>query len=345
MQTIAADDPAARLAAVEAEAARGRAVYVTRSLEGLAARYSLSAVAGAIDVAGQAEALVSVGKPQYDTAGIPNPAGLEVAPGIELLGHALEEHSAHGQGWVTLRLWWRAPQGMQQPLNVSARLVDARGEVTASVDGEPVAWTYPVTAWRPGEVVADAYEIRWPAGAAPGHYTPLVILYDPAPPGQELGRVELPALPLAGNPALPEGRSVETSVAHSSRARYGTVTLLGYTAPDAAATYAPGASPAITLLWQAAEPVDGDLGLEILLDGSGAVLAEVPAGGDFAASRWAEGQAVRQVIRLRLPAKLAPGSYALKLRVSRDGRPVAWSRGIVPGGTDFDLGVIVIGQP
>ncbi len=343
LHTIVADDPAARLAAVEAEAARGRTVYVTRSLEGLSERYSLSAVAGAIDMAGQAEALVRVGEPQRDTAGIPNPMSLEVAPGIELLGYSLEEHGAHGQGWVTLRLWWRAPQGVQQPLKVSARLVDAQGEVTAAVDAEPVAWTYPVTAWRPGEVVADAYEIRWPAGAAPGLYTPLVILYDPAPPGQEHGRVELPAQPLAGNPALPEGRSLETSIARTSRARFGTVALLGYTAPDAAAVYAPGASPALTLLWQAAETNDGDLGLEILLNGT--ALSEVPVGGSFPTSRWAEGQSVRQVIRLSLPADLGPGRYALKLRVSRDSRPVAWSRGIVPGGSDFCLGEIVVGRP
>jgi hypothetical protein len=51
------------------------------------------------------------------------------------------------------------------------------------------------------------------------------------------------------------------------------------------------------------------------------------------------------VIPLSLPADLGPGSYALKLRVSRDSRPVAWSRGIVPGGSDFCLGEIVVGQP
>ena len=83
------------------------------------------------------------------------------------------------------------PRDWQEPFKVSARLVDADGQVVAATDAEPVSGAYPATAWRPGEVVADAYEIPLPAGLPPGDYVPLVIVYDPAT-GAERGRVELP---------------------------------------------------------------------------------------------------------------------------------------------------------
>lgn len=340
LRTLAADDPAARLAVVEAEIAQGRVVYLTRSLEGLAERTSLSAVTGALDVSGQAEALVRTGEPSYGTAGIPSPVSLEAAPGVELLGWSLSEHSAHGRTWATLRLWWRSPQGVSHPLKVSARLLDAQGELCAAVDGVPVAWTYPATAWRPGEVVADAYDIPWPPGTAPGLYTPLVILYDPAD-GHELGRVELPAQPMSGSLRLPDGRAPELGVAQPARARFGEVRLLGLTPPDPAGPYAPGSSLSVTLLWQASART-GDLRLEIGLDGAGAPLAAVPLGGSYPASRWEVGDAVRQVVRLELPPGLTPGSYRLAMRVFRDGRPIAWSRRLLPGGSDYPLGMLVV---
>ncbi|HNS50675.1 MAG TPA: DUF2723 domain-containing protein [Anaerolineae bacterium] len=340
LRTRAADDPAARLAAIEADIAQGHAVYLTRSLEGLPERTSLRAVTGIMDVAGQAEALVRAGEPSHSTAGIPNPSSLEAALGVELLGWSLSEHGAHGRAWAALRLWWRAPQGVDRPFKVSARLVDAQGDLGAAVDGEPVAWTYPATAWRPGEVVADAYEIPWHAGAAPGHYTPLVILYDPTG-GQELGRVELPARPMFGNPRLPAGSANETGVARAAHVQFGEVRLLGLTPPDPLTAYAPGDRLAVTLLWQASART-GDLRLEIGLEGVGALLAAAPVGGSYPSSRWVEGDAVRQVVRLELPPDLEPGSYRLALRVFRDGHPVAWSRGLLPGGSEYWLGTMAV---
>ena len=80
--------------------------------------------------------------------------------------------------------------------------MDAGGQVVAATDAEPVSGAYPTTAWRPGEVVADAYEIPLPAGLPPGDYRPLVIVYDPAT-GAELGRAELEPVYLAGQPGPP----------------------------------------------------------------------------------------------------------------------------------------------
>ena len=125
-------------------------------------------------------------------------------------GYGLHPHGDHGQAWVRLRLWWRAPQGLAGPFKVSARLVDQAGQVVAVTDIEPVARTYPADAWRPGEVVADAYEIRLPPGTPPGEYRPLVVVYDPAS-GSESGRAELDPLYLAGSPTRPPRRAPPVS--------------------------------------------------------------------------------------------------------------------------------------
>jgi hypothetical protein len=343
LETLVADKPAARLAAVEAGLARGQTVYVTRSLQGLAGRHSLSCVVGAMDVGGKTEALIRVGDPVYDVPSIPNRTDLEPLPGLELLGYGVEEHSAHARGWTTLRLWWRAGQGMSESLKISARLLESQGMVAAVTDSEPVAWTYPTTAWRPGEVVADAYEIPWPAGAPPGVYTPLVIVYDPAT-GQERGRAELPPVSLAGSPALGPRPDLGTGLARTAAARFAGVELVGFTPPDPAIRYRAGDALPLTLLWLARQAPQEDLRLAVLLaGGQEIVLSEDALGGAYPSSRWTGGQAVRQIMDLRLPGGTPPGSYRLKLRVTRAGHPVPWGRWLLPLGSDLDLGSVQVG--
>ena len=66
----------------------------------------------------------------------------------------------------------------------------------AVVDAEPVHFAYPTSAWRTGEIISDVYDLTLPAASPAGPYTPLVIWYDPAQDGAELGRLELETLRL-----------------------------------------------------------------------------------------------------------------------------------------------------
>ncbi|MEJ2483323.1 MAG: hypothetical protein P8049_09500, partial [Gemmatimonadota bacterium] len=70
-----------------------------------------------------------------------------------MLGYGLRQHEAHWQVWARLRLWWRAPDGLDEPYKISARLLGATGQQVAAVDAEPVAGAYPTADWHPGEVV------------------------------------------------------------------------------------------------------------------------------------------------------------------------------------------------
>jgi hypothetical protein len=353
VETIVADDEAARRAAVEAALAEGGAVYITRPLPGIADEHALGAVIGLIDVAGDWQTLIRVADPVYEEPELPRRVSVEPVPGLQLLGygvhehgvheHGVLEHGGHWQAWARLRLWWQAPDGLAEPLKVSARLVDASGRTVAATDAEPVAGAYPATAWRPGEVVADAYEIPLPAGLPPGEYTPLVIVYDPAT-GTERGRVELAPVTLQGNPARPPRRALEASVAQTVYARFGDVELLGFTLPNPEIPYRPGDLLPLTLLWQARGLPGGDLRVSFWLEGEGEHgLGEEPVGGDLPADQWSDGQVVRQWPDLRVPGDTPVGSYRLKMRVTRDGRPVPWGRGLVPLGSDLDLGKVQVG--
>jgi hypothetical protein len=342
VDTIIADEEGARLDQVRAALQRGREVYITRPLPGISESHSLGAVLGIIDVAGDLETLIRVAEPLYDLPELPRQANLSLAPGLELLGYGLREHRGHWEAWTRLRLWWRAPDGLQEPFKVSARLVDAGGQVVSSVDAEPVSAAYPSTAWRPGEVVADAYEIPLPAGLPPGEYTPLVIVYEPDT-GAELGRTELALVTLQGNPARPPQRALESSVGETAYARFGDVELLGFTPPDPAAAYAPGGALPLALLWQARGQPSGDLQVTFWLEGAGEyALGEEPLGGHFPAGAWQDGQVVRQWPALHVPEDTPVGAYRLKMRVTRDGQPAPWGRGLIPLGSDLELGAVRI---
>ena len=47
--------------------------------------------------------------------------------------------------------------------------------------------------------------------------------------------------------------------------------------------------------------------------------------------------------RLRAPDGESPGTYHLKMRLTRDGQPVPWGRWLIPLGSDLDLGAVQIG--
>jgi hypothetical protein len=200
-------------------------------------------------------------------------------------------------------------------------------------------------AWRAGEVVVDAYELPLPAGLPPGDYRPLVIVYDPAD-GSERGRLLLAPVSLQGNPARPPRRALEVDLASTVYARFGDLELLGFTPPDPAATYPPGERLPLILVWQSLDGPRGDLRAEWRLEAAtDTLLGAEPVGGQFPASDWPEGQVVRQWPFLLIPEDIPAGTYRLRMRLTRDGQPVPWGRGLLPLGSDLDLGPVVVGVP
>ncbi|MFN8455815.1 MAG: hypothetical protein U0401_14305 [Anaerolineae bacterium] len=185
--TVAADNEADRLATVERALAAGQMVYLTRELSGAPERWSLGAVGPLIRVHGE---------PATELPNLATAVNEAVTPVITLLGYDVSRPSHTGAGLAPIRLtlFWQADAIITASLKVSARLLDGAGEVASVTDAAPVHFAYPTTAWRPGEIISDVYDLALPPETAPGAYRPLLIWYDPAQNAAEVGRIELPPL-------------------------------------------------------------------------------------------------------------------------------------------------------
>jgi 4-amino-4-deoxy-L-arabinose transferase-like glycosyltransferase len=177
-----ADAEAERLAAVEGALAQGETPYITRDLPGIAARFSLDAVGPLIRVS-----------PKAPPSAAPD-GGQPLGLGVTLLDAQVGPLPGRARG-ARFALTWTAAGRIAEELKVSARLLNAAGEVVASEDAVPARFTYPTTAWVPGETVEDALDARLGPDAAAGPYTPLIILYRGAD-GSEVGRATLEPIAL-----------------------------------------------------------------------------------------------------------------------------------------------------
>jgi hypothetical protein len=182
VQVTRADTETDRLAAVEKALAQDEAVYLTRDLPGISQRFSLDAAGPLIRVSPKAEPAAAPASGQLQRAG------------VTLLDGRATPLAGHQRG-ARFALTWTAERTPGEELKVSARLLDEAGQLVASEDMAPVWFTYPTTAWAPGETVDDIVDVRLKPADAPGVYTPLVILYRAAD-GSEVGNVTLPPVRL-----------------------------------------------------------------------------------------------------------------------------------------------------
>ncbi len=178
LRVVPADAEAARFAAIDAALAEGVPVYLTRDLPGAAARYSLDAAGPLIAVSPKA------------LPG-PAPAGRAMGAGVVLVDAQTMIRRTHGGPVVRLALTWAATAPVSEELKVSARLLDAAGGVVVADDRAPVHFTYPTTAWVPGELVNDVYDLAVPPTTPDGSYRRLMLILYRAIDGSEVGRTEL----------------------------------------------------------------------------------------------------------------------------------------------------------
>lgn len=180
IELITDDAEAARLAAVDQAMARGKPVYVTREMPGLAERYSLTSEGPLVRVWPAGEAA---------PADLPRRVDVPFGDALRLVGWDLSPVPANGADWLRLQAAWRVNSLVGEELKVSARLLAPDGSVVASQDAIPVRWAYSTTAWRPGETVVDSYDFALPLRTQVEALTPLLILYR-ATDGTEVGRFQ-----------------------------------------------------------------------------------------------------------------------------------------------------------
>ncbi len=115
---------------------------------------------------------------QYDRPDMQEVLTLNFEHGITLLGYDLQAPSAEPDEKIAVTLYWQALERLTTSYKVGVQLLSPDLYIAAQDDSIPARWTYPTTAWLPGEIVTDEHLLTIASDAAPGSYTLIVVLYD-----------------------------------------------------------------------------------------------------------------------------------------------------------------------
>jgi hypothetical protein len=176
LHTVAADRDDERLSAIERELQAGRATFTTRALNGLPERYALGAFGPLVRVWPE---------PQHETL----PAS---APLVDTIRYHVDAISQPQPQLVRVQLTWQPESPLTSDLKVSARLLDGE-TLRAQHDDWPVHNAYHSVFWRPGETIADVYDVLLPPDMASAGLRVLLIVYR-ADSGAEVGRIDAGSL-------------------------------------------------------------------------------------------------------------------------------------------------------
>lgn len=213
---------------------------------------------------------------------------------------------------LQIHVQWRALQKPQGNYSLSLRLLNARDEVIAQDDMRPLGGLWRTDLWQVGQPLSDLLLMQIPTGTTPGTYHLEVRMYDG---DRDLARQGSAVLPQAVH-ILPAVNVPPPPMEHTLDASFGSLTLLGYALPDQ--PYREGETIPLTLLWRREA---GDLPAQTLhfrlalaSDLTHANPITVSLDTDYPAGRWQQGELVRVIYRLPVPAPMVQGQYRLLLQ-------------------------------
>ena len=215
---------------------------------------------------------------------------------------------------LAVQLAWSATRPAAANYGISLRLVDADGQLRASLDTQPGYGFLPTSTWRPGELVADRYLLALPNDLPSGAgYRLMVVLYqistlDPVAQAQ-VGDFALPLeIPFEAQP-LPREFSLLPLENPLGIHFDGEIRLAGYDLEQGEDALR------LTLWWQALVTPQADYTVFVhLFDSTTEVLVAQsdaqPRGGAYPTSWWVAGEVVSETITLPLEG-VPQGTYQL----------------------------------
>ena len=99
--------------------------------------------------------------------------------GIILLGYDLAAPTARPGETTTVKLYWQTQSPLTVSYKVSVQLLSPQMQLVAQDDSIPVQWTYPTTAWLPGEIIVDEHILTISSETPPGSFPLIALIYDP----------------------------------------------------------------------------------------------------------------------------------------------------------------------
>ncbi len=96
--------------------------------------------------------------------------GIRLGPAVRWRGYDLAPAAPRPGDTLQLTLYWAVDAPVGGDWTTFIHLVDERGEKVGQVDRLPVGDFYPPSAWQPGLLLADQYELTLPATLPPGRF-------------------------------------------------------------------------------------------------------------------------------------------------------------------------------
>jgi hypothetical protein len=109
--------------------------------------------------------------------GIPNPVSFNFEDELVLSGYRLDRRQGQPEESLTLTLYWRGLRQMQNNYTISAQVLGPENRIYAQQDSWPLDGSFPTTAWIPGELVQDQYQLTLADDTPPGVYDVQIVVY------------------------------------------------------------------------------------------------------------------------------------------------------------------------
>ncbi|HYU17857.1 MAG TPA: hypothetical protein VEQ11_04105, partial [Chloroflexota bacterium] len=233
---------------------------------------------------------------------------------VQLLGAALDREYPRPGDRARLTLFWQTSAARPTSQDVSLALRDSSGGTVQEWRGAPVDGTYPTSAWKPGEIVRDTWDLVLPSRLPPG---PLSLAVGLAPPGRlperYLSLVSLALQPISRQYAEPAVRTRQ-------EARFGDLArLVGYDLRNR--RLKAGDSVEVSLIWQALAETRENYTVSVQVQGvDDRVVAQhdgEPAAGRRPTAGWLPDEFVEDLHRVKLPRDAPRGRYQLAVVLYR----------------------------
>ena len=114
----------------------------------------------------------------FNLPSTPHPMQAVLGDSIALVGYDLSGDRLRAGDQLAVTLDWHALRPSSTSYHVFVHLLDEKNHIWAQWDGVPKNWTYPTSAWVPGEYVADRYPLTLSPDAPAGRFVVEVGLYD-----------------------------------------------------------------------------------------------------------------------------------------------------------------------
>ncbi len=225
-----------------------------------------------------------------------------VIDNLILLGIRLDTTTTRPGEPLYLTLFWKAAEPPLPPHELRLQLGD-----TILHQGDPVHDTYPFSAWKAGEVIADRYDARVPLDVVPGEH-PLILRI-----GGERGRkVSLAKIVVQATDrnfeVPPLGNTLGMTLGDS-------VELVGYDLSSDSVV--PGETLPLTLTWRAQTEMRTDYTVFVhLLAPDGSMTGQQdrqPMGGRYPTTLWAAGEVVTDVYEIPIDPAAPPGKHRIEV--------------------------------